>query len=73
MREELYQTYITDIARFLAIRLGATSVKRYYEYLHPPKEERRSAGEIVADIAMKAGLKEVSSNERIESDGDAGA
>lgn len=58
-KQEAYQIYVTDIARAVCMSLGAKNVKRYYELIHPPKEETRNAQDIVAEISQKAGLKEV--------------
>ena len=63
---------MTDMLRAVTIGLGAKSVTRFYDILHPASVDNRSADEIIADITARAGLKVVKRNERNVTYGDAG-
>lgn len=53
-----YETYITDCLRLIsentAKQSGGSYIKaRYAEIIDPPKEEKRSANEVISDIRSK--------------------
>lgn len=54
-REWAYRFYITDELYYNARNQMHTS--RFAEILNPPKEDNRTAEEIVADIVSRAGLE----------------
>ena len=54
-REWAYRFYIADELYYNAHNQMHTS--RLSEILNPPKEDRRTADEIVADIVSRAGLE----------------
>ena len=71
-KEELFRVYITDCLAAIIKGKGGT-VKRYYDIVHPQKQDTRSAREIADDIVARAGLKEVSLRGRIKAEGNARA
>ena len=71
-REESYRIYVTDCLRGIAMGMGAKSVTRFADIIHPPKHDDRNVEDIVGDITAKAGLKVVKKHERNEPDGNAG-
>lgn len=58
-REDQYHVYMSDLLRVLAMNSYFKDVKRYADYLYPPKEEKRAATDVVSDITKRAGLKVV--------------
>lgn len=74
MRREMYEVYMSDIGSGIVTALGAKGVRRYYDYIHPPKAETKTAQEITDDIIARAGLKRKGGNANgsIKPDGDAG-
>lgn len=72
-RFEAFECYVTDCLSAIVNGLGGKISKRFYEVLHPPKYDDRSAQEIVDDVIKRAGIKVVKRNECIEPDGDTGA
>ena len=56
-----YETYMADAA-YVTMNFmtnGKADVPRYYDLLHPKKEDKRSGEEIAADIIKRHGLKVV--------------
>ena len=70
-RQEVFNVYLTDCLAGILIGRGA-KIKRYYDILHPAKNDNRSPNEIVDNITNRAGIRVVKSHERIEADGDTG-
>lgn len=61
-RREMYEIYVTD-ALYSLITVWSTNakdvMKRYYDLLHPQKEDTRTGQEIAEDIIKRHGLKAV--------------
>ena len=69
-RFESFHVYVTDCLGVIVRGLGGKVTKRYYDVLHPPKEDTQKPQEIVADLVARMGLREVSeSDEHNELDG----
>lgn len=56
---EALAVYVTDCLRISAMGMVANSINRFYDILYPAPVDNRSAGEIVADITARAGLRVV--------------
>ena len=54
-----FEIYITDAAAALISMWAKNNYPRYYDLIHPQKQDNRSGEEIVADIIAKHGLKVV--------------
>ena len=70
-KAELFKMYITDCLMAMLKGRGA-KVKRFYDMLHPPKEDKRSPQEVVDDIASRAGIRVVKSRGSTVPDGSNG-
>lgn len=57
-RDEAYRIYISDVLKAMAEGIGGVTVNhRFYDVLHPKKEDKRTANEIVEDIISRAGIE----------------
>lgn len=61
VKSEYFGTYITDAIRLIAentanISRGKYMAERYYDCIHPKKQDTRTGDEIVEDIIKRAGL-----------------
>lgn len=54
-----FETYITDVGAALINMWTKDKYPRYYDLIHPQKEDNRSGEEIAADIIARHGLKVV--------------
>ena len=59
MERRNFEVYITDIVAALVGMFAKDKIPRYYDLMHPPKEDKRSGEEIAADIIARHGLKVV--------------
>lgn len=64
-KKETAVSYIADCLKAIGKSVGVKIPKRLYDVIHPAPVDHRSAAEIAADIAAKAGLKAVKKHERI--------
>lgn len=55
-RDDMYRIYASDMLCCIARGSGGTVERRYYDILHPPKEDRRTAEEIGEDFMARHGL-----------------
>lgn len=56
LRDMTYRIYVTDA--LYCMGNSGRMAKRYYDCLHPKKEDDRTGDEIAADVINKLGLKE---------------
>lgn len=55
IQDEIYKIYITDALKTIsentaALSGGSRITKRYYDILHPPKEDERTGDEIADEV-----------------------
>ena len=56
-KDTAYRVYVTDCLKLITENTGNISLKsRYYDIIHPKKEDTRTGEEIVEDIIKRAGL-----------------
>lgn len=53
LEEEAYRIYVTDVALGLLKGFGSDMSARYYDIIHPPKQDERSGEEIALDILSR--------------------
>lgn len=54
-----FEIYITDAAAALINMFSKEKMPRYWDIVHPKKQDKRSGDEIAADIIARHGLKVV--------------
>lgn len=59
-KKEAYEIYITDCLRIITENTshqnGKYISKRYYDLIHPEKQDKRSGAEIAKDVIKKTGI-----------------